>query len=111
MFSKKEKALKGIWISKLVLCEVVTHSTFASWLVLNTLDIRYPVVSVSGNGQVYPVEAHEEEEYYEDEGWGLMLPICWFWFMMFLAYIMIVADVPSFQTNVLFVNLMDDCNI
>ena len=27
------------------------------------------------------------------------------------VYIVIVADVPSFQTNVLFVNLMDDCNI
>ena len=28
-----------------------------------------------------------------------------------LVYIAIVADVPSFQNNVLLVNLMDDCNI
>ena len=28
-----------------------------------------------------------------------------------LVYIVIVADVPSFQNNVLLVDLMDDCNI
>ena len=28
-----------------------------------------------------------------------------------LVYIVIVANVPSFQDTVLFVNLMDDCNI
>ena len=28
-----------------------------------------------------------------------------------LVYIVVVADVPSFRNNVLFVNLMDDCNI
>ena len=27
------------------------------------------------------------------------------------VYIVIVADVPSFQNNVLLVDLMDDCNI
>ena len=27
------------------------------------------------------------------------------------VYVVVVADVPSFQNNVLFVNLMDDCNI
>ena len=28
-----------------------------------------------------------------------------------LVYIVVVADVPSFQNNVLLINLMDDCNI
>ena len=28
-----------------------------------------------------------------------------------LVYIVIVADVPSFQNNVLLVDLMDNCNI
>ena len=28
-----------------------------------------------------------------------------------LVYIVVVADVPSFQNDVLLVNLMDDCNI
>ena len=28
-----------------------------------------------------------------------------------LVYIVVVADVPSFQDNVLLVELMDDCNI
>ena len=28
-----------------------------------------------------------------------------------LVYIVVVADVPSFQNNVLLVDLMDDCNI
>ena len=28
-----------------------------------------------------------------------------------LVYIVVVADVPSFQNDVLLVNMMDDCNI
>ena len=28
-----------------------------------------------------------------------------------LVYIVVVANVPSFQNNVFLVNLMDDCNI
>ena len=28
-----------------------------------------------------------------------------------LVYIVVVVDVPSFQNNVLFVNLKDDCHI
>ena len=46
--------------------------SFHKLTVFYTLDIQCPIVPVLGDGQTYSVNAFEEDEYYEAEGWGYL---------------------------------------
>ena len=70
--------------------------SFRKLTVFHTLDIRRPVVPISGKGQSYSIEAYDEEEFYEAEGWGYAswwqcCPLLIFFYDHFI-YVVIVAS-------------------